>query len=167
PETRLLSTPQQPGGPPIWCGGRSQAALRRMGRMADGWVSYVVTPERFREGLETVAKAAEAAGRRIERFGTGHLLFMRLDSTFEAALDAASEQLSERYAMDFRGPTRRYAALGRPEDVAERIHDFRRAGLRHVVLDPVGPLDERDEQLQRFAEEVLPLLRSNESAAAT
>ena len=47
---------------------------------------------------------------------------------------------------------------GRPEDVAERIHAFREAGLRHIVLDLVGPMEERDEQLERFAAEVRPLL---------
>ena len=158
PETRLLPPPLQPGGPPIWCGGRSPAALRRMGRLADGWVSYVVTPERFREGLEAIAHAAEAASRKIERFGTGHLLFTRIDADADAALDAASEHLSQRYLMDFRDATRRYAALGRPEDVAQRIDDFHRAGVRHLILDCVGPWEDRDTQLERFASEVLPLL---------
>ncbi len=36
PELKMLPPPVQPGGPPIWCGGRSEAALRRVGRMADG-----------------------------------------------------------------------------------------------------------------------------------
>jgi len=158
PETRLLPAPEQSGGPPIWCGGRSDAALARAGRMAEGWISYVVTPGRYREGLEKIAEAAEAAGRRLERYGTGHLLFARIDESFEAGLDAAAEHLSQRYAMDFRGPARRYAALGRPEDVAARIAEFRAAGVRHFVLDPVGPMVERDEQLERFATEVRPLL---------
>jgi probable F420-dependent oxidoreductase len=159
-ETRLLPIPLQPSGPPIWCGGRSAAALRRMGRLADGWISYVVTPERFREGLETIACAAEAASRRIDHFGTGHLLFTRIDADADRALDAASEHLSQRYAMDFRDATRRYAALGRPEDVAQRVDDFRRAGVRHVILDCVGPWEDRDVQLERFSSEVLPLLES-------
>ena len=52
----------------------------------------------------------------------------------------------------------RYAALGRPADVAQRIADFRSAGVRHVVLDPVCPFAERAAQLERFAREVRPLL---------
>ena len=158
PETQLLPASPQPGGPPIWCGGRSAGALDRMGRIADGWVSYVVTPDMYRTGLDSIAKAAETAGRVLERFDTGHLLFMRIDDTREEALENATAHLSRRYAMDFRRAADRYSALGRPEDVAERIHAFREAGLRHVILDLVGPMADRDEQLERFAAEVRPLL---------
>ncbi len=158
PETRMLPVPVQKGGPPIWGGGRSKAALRRLGRMGDGWVSYVVTPERYRQGLETIAAEAHAVGRKLERFGTGHLLFTCIDDDHERALDTATEHLSRRYAMDFRGPAKKYAALGRPEDVAERVEAFRRAGLRHLLLDVVCRPEDRDEQLERFATEVRPLL---------
>lgn len=158
PPTQLLPASPQAGGPPIWCGGRSHAALERMGRLADGWVSYVVTPERYREGLERIARAAEKAKRSFAAFGTGHLLFMRLDDTREAALEAATAHLSRRYAMDFRSAADRYAALGRAEEVAERIAAFQAAGLRHVILDCVGPAEDRDSQLERFASEVRPLL---------
>ena len=129
PETQLLPASPQPGGPRIWCGGRSPGALDRMGRMADGWISYVVTPEMYRAGLERIATAAEAAGRTLERFNTGHLLFMRLDDTREEALENATAHLSRRYAMDFRKAADRYSALGRAEDVAERIHAFREAAV--------------------------------------
>ena len=160
PETRLAPAAVQPGGPPIWCGGRAPAALRRIGRLADGWVSYVVTPERYRGGLEQVAKAAAECGRRLDRFGTGHLLFTRIDDDADVSLDHAAAHLSQRYAMDFRDAARRYAALGPPAAVADRIDAFRRAGVRSLILDMTGPPGARDEQLARFAEEVRPLLGS-------
>ena len=158
PETTLLPTPVQPGGPPVWGGGRSPAALRRLGRMGDGWVSYVVTPDRYREGLEAIAREADAVGRRLARFGSGHLLFTYVADDYDTALEAATLHLSTRYAMDFRGPARKYAALGRPSDVAERIDAFRRAGLRHLIVDVVGRPEETPEQLERFSREVRPLL---------
>ena len=160
PSIQMLPPPAQSGGPAIWCGGRSQAALRRIGRMGDGWVSYVVTPAQYREGLELIAKTASAVDRDLTRFGSGHLLFVCIDDSYESALDAASEHLSQRYAMDFRGPARKYAALGRPEDVAESIESYREAGLRHLIVDPVCRLDAREEQLERFARDVRPLLRA-------
>ncbi|MBV9017641.1 MAG: TIGR03619 family F420-dependent LLM class oxidoreductase [Alphaproteobacteria bacterium] len=157
-EVSMQPPARQPGGPPIWVGGRADAALARAGRLADGWISYVVTPETYRAGLEKIAAAAEAVGRRAERFGTGHLLFARLDDTYKKALDAAAATLSHRYAMDFRRAAERYAALGRPEQVAGRIRAFYDAGVRHLVLDLVGPYEERPKQIENFAREVLPLL---------
>ena len=157
-EVSMQPPARQPGGPPIWVGGRADAALARAGRLADGWISYVVTPETYRAGLETIATAADAAGRQIDHFGTGHLLFARLDASYEQALDAAAATLSHRYAMDFRRAAERYAALGRPEQVAERIRAFYAAGVRHLVLDLVGPYEERPKQIETFARDVLPLV---------
>ncbi len=157
-EVSMQPPARQPGGPPIWVGGRADAALARAGRLADGWISYVVTPETYRAGLEKIAAAAESAGRNIGHFGTGHLLFARLDETYDKALDAAAATLSHRYAMDFRRAAERYAALGRPEQVAARIRAFYEAGVRHLVLDLVGPYEERPQQIENFARAVLPLL---------
>jgi probable F420-dependent oxidoreductase len=149
---------RQPGGPPIWCGGRSDGALARAGRLADGWIAYVVTPEMYKAGLDKVAAAANEAGRGKVKFGTGHLLFTRLDATYEKALDAATSTLSHRYAMDFRRPAERYAALGSAQQVADRIRAFHAAGVRHIVLDLVGPYEERNRQIEAIARDVLPLL---------
>jgi alkanesulfonate monooxygenase SsuD/methylene tetrahydromethanopterin reductase-like flavin-dependent oxidoreductase (luciferase family) len=151
--------PRQLGGPPIWCGARSEPALRRIGRLADGWMSYVVTPDMFRKGLETIDAAARAAGRSLDRgFGTAHLLFTRVDDTYEKALDAATVTLSTRYAMDFRKAAQRYCALGPATQVVETIRRFHEAGARHVILDFVGPYEERFVEIERFASEALPLL---------
>jgi len=151
--------PRQPGGPPIWCGGRSDAALARVGRMTDGWMSYVVTADMFASGLAKIEAAASEAGRRFAHgFGTAHLLFARLDDTYEKALEAATISLSQRYAMDFRKAAQRYCALGPPAEIVESIRRFHAAGVRHVILDLVGPYSERDRQIERFAAEGLPLL---------
>ncbi len=151
--------PRQAGGPPIWCGGRSDAALRRIGRLTDGWMSYVVTPDMFRQGLEKIDAAAGAAGRSFDRgFGTAHLLFTRVDDTYEKAFDAATVSLSRRYAMDFRKAAQRYCALGPAAQVVESIRRFHEAGARHVILDFVGPYEERFAEIERFACEALPLL---------
>lgn len=150
--------PRQPGGPPIWFAGRTDPALRRIGRLGDGYLSYVVSPDMYRAALTTIEAAAEQAGRAPKPFSTGHLLFTRLDHTYEEALDRATETLSVRYAMDFRKAAQRYCALGPPAMVAERIRVFHAAGVRHVVLDLVGPYEQRAEQIAWFASDALPLL---------
>jgi len=86
-------------------------------------------------------------------------LFTRIDDSYEQALDAATETLSVRYAMDFRRAAQRYCALGKPEQVVERVREFHAAGVRHVMLDLLGPYEQRDAQIARFAAEAMPLLR--------
>lgn len=157
-EVQMLPKPVQPGGPPIWCGGRSDAALRRAAQQGDGWISYVVTADMFRAGMEKIAGFVQQSGRELTRFGAGHLLFARLGATREEALEEAARHLSARYAMDFRKATERYCALGRPADVAEAVRAYHAAGVRTVVVDMIGSPEEREGQLQQFAEEVMPLL---------
>lgn len=159
PELKMSPPARQVGGPPIWCGGRSPAALRRAGEIADGWLSYVVSPQMYKDSLARIEDAAEAAGTSNRPFATGHLLFATVDDTYEGALDKATETLSVRYAMDFREAAKKYCALGRPQDVAERLVEFHEAGVRHVIMDFVGPYEDRERQFVRFSEEVLPLMK--------
>ena len=151
-------SPAQHGGPPIWLGGRSDAALRRAAQMADGWMSYVVTPDMYRESLDKIEVEYDRSGRAIEQFVSAHLLFARLDKDYETALNAAVKSLSIRYSMDFQRAAERYCALGTAEQIAQNIQEFFEAGVRYVILDLVGPYEERLDHLAAFADEVLPLI---------
>ena len=150
--------PATPGGPPIWIGGRAEAALKRAALHGDGWMPYVLTPKRIADGLEFIAREANRAGRKIESFGTSFHAFVTLGKSYEVALEVAGEQLSKRYAMDFRNAAQRYCALGTPAEIVASIRRFHAAGVRHVILDFVGPYEERERQIERFAAEALPLL---------
>ena len=150
--------PRQPGGPPIWFAGRKPAALRRIGRLGDGFLAYVISPEMYRDALGIIGETADEKGRGDVPFGTGHLLFTRLDKDYETALDRATETLSVRYAMDFRKAAARYCALGTPRQVADRIREFHAAGVRHIALDMLGPYEQRNRQIEWFAAEAMPLL---------
>jgi alkanesulfonate monooxygenase SsuD/methylene tetrahydromethanopterin reductase-like flavin-dependent oxidoreductase (luciferase family) len=158
-EIRMEPKPSTPGGPPIWVGGRSEAARRRAARLGDGWMPYVITPGRYAEGLEFIALEMERARRRVASFGTSIHLFCTLGPSFEQAWDVATEHLSKRYSMDFREPARRYSALGRPSDAAEKIAEYIRAGARDIGIDLACHPRERDAMLAQFAREVIPLLR--------
>jgi len=60
----VLPRPVQPGGPPILLGGTSPVALRRAGRIADGWVtSSRADLAKISEGIEIVQQAAATEGR--------------------------------------------------------------------------------------------------------
>jgi len=55
---------QQP--PDVWLGGRAPGELRRVGRLADGWLPSFTTPAEADAGRAVVVEAATAAGRAID-----------------------------------------------------------------------------------------------------
>jgi probable F420-dependent oxidoreductase len=54
--------PVQQPGPPIWIGGRSDAALLRAARQGDGWMAYVVHADRYAQSTAKIREEADRAG---------------------------------------------------------------------------------------------------------
>jgi alkanesulfonate monooxygenase SsuD/methylene tetrahydromethanopterin reductase-like flavin-dependent oxidoreductase (luciferase family) len=64
PPARMLPKPVQRPAPPILLGGSADVALRRVGRIADGWISASRHDLRsISEAVGTIHAAAEEAGR--------------------------------------------------------------------------------------------------------
>ncbi len=57
--------PAQVGGPPVWIGGNSDAALRRTAHLGDAWHADEVPPEEFSDRVASLTQQAAAAGRRV------------------------------------------------------------------------------------------------------
>jgi probable F420-dependent oxidoreductase len=150
--------PVQKPGPPIWVGGRSEAALARAGRQGDGWVSYVVTAERFAQSLDKIRTAAAAAGRALDDFTPAHLTFITVGRDHEQARAAWVARLSKRYAQDFAPLAERYGVIGTPEQCIERLERFREAGCRYFLLNAICDPAEEREQLEVIGAEILPRL---------
>ena len=55
--------PHRKEGVPILIGGSTELAAARAGRLGDGWYPYVISPEDFGQGVETIREVAKAAGR--------------------------------------------------------------------------------------------------------
>jgi probable F420-dependent oxidoreductase len=151
--------PVQPGGPPIWIGGRSDAALMRAARQGDGWVSYVVTAERYGQSLEKIRAARQAEGRSLDGFVPAHLAFITVGRDHESAREKWVKRLSARYAQDFGALAARYGIIGTPDQCLEQLERFRAAGCRYFVLSTTCEAGEDRDQLEQIAAEVLPRLR--------
>jgi len=148
---RLDYLPARTGGPPIWVGGRSPAALRRAGRLGDGWLAFVVTPERYAESWSTVLREAEA-GRRDPALLTPALqLWCQLGVSEEESVALIGPEIERMY----RTPYARFAPYciaGDPEHWLRRLEQFVSAGVRHFNLIFAGG-DVRLQMVQ-FAESV-------------
>jgi alkanesulfonate monooxygenase SsuD/methylene tetrahydromethanopterin reductase-like flavin-dependent oxidoreductase (luciferase family) len=151
--------PVQTPAPPIWIGGRSDAALARAGRQGDGWVSYVVQPERYAQSLDKIRSAAQQAGRKLDHFAAAHLAFVTVGRDYETAKAAWVKFLTKRYAQDFEPLAKKYGIIGTPEQCAEQIDKFRAAGCNYVILNAIGEPEHEREQLERLAADILPRFR--------
>lgn len=152
---RIEPAPAQPGGPALWVGGRSDAAVRRAGRLGDGWMPIWVSPERFASGWQQVRLHAEEAGRDSATLAPAVVLPSRVEDDGAAARIRAREHLSRRYRMAVEDRVvERSCLAGTPEECAARVADYVGAGVGHVIFNLcAGPADFL-EQAERLATEV-------------
>ena len=148
--------PVQKPAPPIWVGGRSDAALARAGRQGDGWISYVVQPERYKQSLSKIEAAAAAAGRSLEGFAKGHLTFITLGKDYESAERVWVDRLSKRYAQDFGPLAAKYGIIGTAAQCAEQLERFIAAGCSSFVMNPICDNEDTERQFEQIAAEILP-----------
>jgi alkanesulfonate monooxygenase SsuD/methylene tetrahydromethanopterin reductase-like flavin-dependent oxidoreductase (luciferase family) len=148
----------QPSGPPLWVGSwGSDAGLRRAVRLGDGWLAsaYNITPGQFRDRWDMVQKLLGEARRDPADFANGiATMWFHIDDR------RANDVLEERLAPVIHRPSeqlRERLAFGPAEAVVEKLVAFRDAGVQWMFLWPV--VDDI-EQLQRFADQVMPPLQA-------
>jgi alkanesulfonate monooxygenase SsuD/methylene tetrahydromethanopterin reductase-like flavin-dependent oxidoreductase (luciferase family) len=157
----LLPGPVQPGGPPIWLGSwGSDAGLRRVARLADGWLAsgYNTTPEAFGDARRRLGEHLRLAGADATRF-PNTIATMWLHVTEDRLV--ADAVLDELLAPALRRPTdqlRPRLLVGPAGECAEKLARYRDAGADRVLVWPV-----RDElrQLELFHDEVRSRLDAN------
>ena len=139
--------------PPVWIGGRSPAAARRVGRVGDGWLVSSATPQEIHDGREIIFETAEEHDRSIENDHVGVLVGYYISPNFEETVSKTYEFVT-RHRPD--AYFTEYSALGPPERIAEVIQRYIDAGASKFVVRPLCPADETMEQLDMMGSEILP-----------
>ena len=152
----LLPRPYQKGGPPLWVGGRSQAALRRAGTLADGWLTSNAAPAEVRLGIETIRAHAAQAGREVPEDHYGVLIPYCFAATEDGAAKLATPSIRRRQDIELR----EYSALGTPKEVIQKIRQYIDAGATKFVMRPFGPSESVRSQVEILAKEVIPGLQT-------
>jgi probable F420-dependent oxidoreductase len=155
----LAPRPQQQPHPPIWVGGRSDAAIRRTARYASCWLGYLVSDGRMREAMQNIHDIAPDYGRNPAEIQGGMLLFTAIAKNYETAKQMAIANLSRRYNQPFDNLVDRYCAIGTPEQCLEKIQRYMDAGMSNLVFSFTCPAEQIPEQLEICATELIPRLR--------
>jgi probable F420-dependent oxidoreductase len=158
--TRLEPLPVQESGVPIWIGSwGSEAGLRRVARLGNGWLAsaYHVTPASFADALARLHQSLQQVGK--EEAGFPHAL----GSMFYYVTE--DRRRAEELLVEVVSPTlgrsvellRERLPIGTPAECAEKLTRLQAAGVQRVFL---WPIEDETSQLMRFHEQVLPQLPS-------
>ena len=153
-EITLEPYPKQQPAPGIWIGSWGSAAgLRRVARIADGWLAsgYNTTPQMFSEGHTRLGGFLRDAGKAPEEFPNAiatMFCFLTEDRNeadkviseiVRPAINRPEEELHERLL------------IGSAEECAEKVAAYESAGAQKIYLWPVA---NEMEQLCLFAEKI-------------
>ncbi len=147
-EVHALPKPMQKNGIPIWIGGHTAAAVRRVAELGDGWHPIglrppaVLLPDEYAAKIELLRAAARAAGRDPEAITLTFRVPMEVRSK-GAKITTSERPLFQGTAEEVAADVARYAALG----VSHFIFDHVSQGIAGVIAN-----------MKRFATDVRPRL---------
>lgn len=145
-EVWCLPRPVQQPHPPIWVGGHSRSALRRVARLGDGWhpvganPASPLLPAEMRAKLDELRRLTEAEGRDFSALAISYKAPL-----YDISLTGA--------ALGTDGGARRPFS-GTREQIREDIATYEELGVSELILDFRGDSLARSlEQMERFARE--------------
>lgn len=145
--------PVQPDLPPVWIGGRSDAAIRRTAKIGDGWLVSQATPDEVANGVAKIKILANEYGNDIEDDHYGVLFsYFIADTEKEAAKQAAPYMLRRRQDVDYG----EFSGFGSPEQICELIDRYIEAGAPKLVVRPACAPELMSDQLGLLGEEIVP-----------
>jgi alkanesulfonate monooxygenase SsuD/methylene tetrahydromethanopterin reductase-like flavin-dependent oxidoreductase (luciferase family) len=121
--------------PAVVVGGRSDAALRRAGRLGEGWIAVWVSPRRFAEATQTVEETAAAHGRSGVAWQHTLQLWAGFGRDRRTARRRVAAAMEPSYQLPFER-FERYVPAGTPDDVAEALLPYLEAGCRRFNVVP-------------------------------
>jgi len=150
--------PAQKFGPPIWVGSwGSEAGLRRVARLADGWLAsgYNTTPELFAKAWRQLQEFLLAAGKDAPSFpnaiATMWMYITEEESDTDRMLNDILAPALNRPALELR----ERLPIGSALHCAEKLAAYQKVGVHRVYL---WPLTNELEQIKIFMEKVAPLI---------
>ncbi|ONH55516.1 hypothetical protein CcI49_28825 [Frankia sp. CcI49] len=131
----VCPAPQRPVS--IVVGGRSDAALRRAGRLGDGWLGLWVSDRRFAAAVRQVETIAADAGRSGVHWRHGLQVWCGFGADRAEATRLLAAEMETLYRLPFE-TFARWCPAGRPEEVAEFLAPYAAAGVTEVNLISVA-----------------------------
>jgi alkanesulfonate monooxygenase SsuD/methylene tetrahydromethanopterin reductase-like flavin-dependent oxidoreductase (luciferase family) len=135
-----------------------ERALRRMARLADGWMSNQIDLAMFQDYQKRLKQMAQEEGRDPNAFKTVLYYGVSVDCDRDVAFREAKIFLDAYYQKDFsREGVEIWTACGPVEHCVDCLRGFIQSGVDHIAIRPIGA--DLDRQFEIFLKEVIPALQ--------
>jgi alkanesulfonate monooxygenase len=152
----MLPPPAAKPRPRLLIGGYVDRVLKRVAERSDGWLTYFYAPDAFDRAWQKIRGHAEAAGRDPDQLHNMAQLPLCIGDSFEEADQKARRYIADYFDLPAWSESSAESAIrGTPEQCAEQIAEHAAVGVQHICLVPYGY---EQEQVERFAAEVMPLV---------
>ena len=133
---KLSPKPAQKPHPPIWIGGQSNAALRRVARLGDGWHPIAMPTERLGERSTYLRARLDESARSLDDI----TISVRLE------LDVLPTGAQQRGLME-----------GAPDHLLRTVDTYARSGVGEMVLTvSTDEMPRIERVMEDFATQVMP-----------
>ena len=150
--------PHQPEGIPLWMAGAVPAAMRRLVRLAEGWLPLPSSVQIFEEQSAQLRAAANEAGKDPESVHRGVYLTLNINDDAVQAEREMRAFIDGYYFAPFDGIAPRMSlCFGTAETCIAYVDGFVAAGAKTIVVR-FGSSDQFG-QLARCSNDVLPYVR--------
>lgn len=136
----------------VWLGGRAPVELRRVGRLADGWLASFSMPAECAEGRDAIEEAAAAHGRAIDPEHFGAMVFYS-----DGLVPEPIQKLIAARAPDI-DPTK--LVPGNLDALVRRLHEYIAVGFSKLVLVPLHSPKDWSAELEPLAQHLPPMQTS-------
>ena len=146
---------------------RLENSCARVIRYGDGWMTCcrALHPEEVQEQVAQLEKAADNLGEDFSRYVVSYQVTMNIGDSADQAGAAFGEYISSYYPeLSKSVDLSNWGPVGSPEAIVDWFQRFHAAGVDHFICR-FGDLDQFG-QLERFAAEVLPVLRAHDQETA-
>jgi alkanesulfonate monooxygenase SsuD/methylene tetrahydromethanopterin reductase-like flavin-dependent oxidoreductase (luciferase family) len=130
--------------------------IRRVGTIADGWMTHSVSPGGFQRSWDFILKVGRESGRDMSAFDNVLYHHINVNADKQEALADSKKFLDLYYSADYtKARWEAWLTYGSPRECVEHIKRFKASGCRRITFR-ISTMGDPMAQLRRLVEDVLP-----------
>ncbi len=156
---------------PIYIGGNSEKGMERAAKYGTGWLPACLSPQAIKDRLTRLVSYLAREGRSLSELDVAPQIFASLGRSKEEATRTFQNSELYKHLVSLKSSTLKgdsietlddFNLIGTPDDIVKKVKSYEEAGVTHItgICFAVRTIEEFEEQMQRFAETVIPAFKA-------